>query len=146
MKGDINYMTRILCMSHGTLAKGMVETSKIILGAIDRLDYICAYVEGNNDVDVLIEEYLKEHRNEEIIVVTDIFGGSINNAWLNRIQSLSNIYLVSGMNLSFIIELMMGLNDDKVDIVKAVKGAIRVSKNSFLYCNELHLVQQHDDF
>ena len=53
-------------------SKGMIETLSIIVGDLDNIDFRCAYVDGNNDVEMIIDDYLKESMGNETIVVTDI--------------------------------------------------------------------------
>lgn len=140
-------MTRILCMSHGPLAKGMVETAQIIVGQVSHLNSICAYVDGNNDIESLIDEYIEKNQEEELVVVTDIFGGSINNAWLNRVQEQKNIFLIAGMNLSFLIELLMKINNGgNKDVEKSITEAMEASRENFIYCNAMNQEIHLDDF
>ena len=136
---------KILCMSHGPLAKGMVETTEFIVGKSNEIDYLCAYMDGSNDIDFMITNYLDQHNKESIIVITDIFGGSINNEWLKHLSKNDNIHLISGMNLSFIIELIMKTNST-FPIEEIIKDAMQTSKESFIYCNSITYDQVMDDF
>lgn len=130
-------MRQILCMSHGPLAKGMIETLSIIVGDLDNIDFRCAYVDGNNDVEMIIDDYLKESMGNETIVVTDIFGGSINNEWLRRLPDLSKVYLISGMNLSLLVDLYLKfqlVSSDQIEEI--IDHAIQASSGSIKFCNQ----------
>ena len=140
-------MRQILCMSHGPLAKGMIETLSIIVGDLDNIDFRCAYVDGNNDVEMIIDDYLKESMGNETIVVTDIFGGSINNEWLRRLPDLSKLYLISGMNLSLLVDLYLKfqlVSSDQIEEI--IDHAIQASSGSIKFCNQLDYEQTVDDF
>ena len=62
---------KILCMSHGTMAQGVVQSAKMIVGDVKFLDYINAYVDGNDDIEKKIVDYLNQNRGQTIIVCTD---------------------------------------------------------------------------
>ena len=97
---------KILCMSHGTMAQGVVQSAKMIVGDVKFLDYINAYVDGNDDIEKKIVDYLNQNRGQTIIVCTDIFGGSVNNNWMKYLNKEGNLYLIAGLSLPLIIELV----------------------------------------
>jgi fructoselysine and glucoselysine-specific PTS system IIA component len=139
-------MRRILCMSHGPLAKGMIESLSFIVGNLENVDFRCAYINGNNDIEKIIDDYLKEFSESEIIVVTDIFGGSINNEWLRRLPRLSNVYLISGMNLSLLVDLYLKLKLASTDkIEELIEHAIETSASSIKFCNQVNYYEQTAD-
>ncbi|HGF7712567.1 TPA: PTS sugar transporter subunit IIA, partial [Enterococcus faecium] len=81
-----------------------------------------------------INDLMMKTEEKEVIVITDIFGGSVNNEFLRYIEQ-SNFYLISGLNLSFLIELItqMGSSEETVAIIKqSLKDSIR----SIQFCNE----------
>lgn len=134
-------------MSHGEMAGGVVQSAKLIVGDVDYLEHINAYVDENNDVDKLIDEYLRKNKGETIIVVTDIFGGSVNNSWLKRLNSVKNLYLVSGMSLQLIIQLVLSIDSqNNADVKKTIKDALALTKQGFKFCNEIDLNSGTDEF
>ena len=75
----------------------------------DRIYTICAYLEDKVTLESQIEELFSRCADtDEIIVATDIFGGSVNNEFLARIRK-QNFWLVSGMNLPMIVQLTICL-------------------------------------
>lgn len=134
-------------MSHGEMAGGVIQSAKLIVGDVDYLEHINAYVDENNDVDKLIDEYLRKNKGETIIVVTDIFGGSVNNSWLKRLNSVKNLYLVSGMSLQLIIQLVLSIDSqNNADVKKIIKDALALTKQGFKFCNEIDLNSGTDEF
>ncbi|WP_368250709.1 PTS sugar transporter subunit IIA [Enterococcus sp. 2201sp1_2201st1_B8_2201SCRN_220225] len=138
-------MTKVLCMSHGPLARGMVETAQFIIGKNQCLEYLCAYIDGNDDLEKTISGYLAANNKEPLIVVTDIFGGSINNEWMKYISSNSSIHLVAGMNLSLVIELAVKL-DTQQNLNQLVQEAIKTSSQGLIYCNQLSYEEENEEF
>lgn len=140
-------MRRILCMSHGPLAKGMIETLKFIVGDVQNIDTLCAYVDGNNDVEQMIDRYLSQNSENELIVLTDIFGGSINNEWLKRLPELENVYLISGVNLSLLVDIYLKCqNAATMKLPEIIDHAIQSSSEAIKFCNSLNYEQVTDEF
>lgn len=136
-------MRKIVLASHGLLANGMKHTVEMILGVQDQLFTLCAYMEENDHTKELIKNIITEKKeDEELIVVTDIFGGSINNEFMNYLHDYS-FYLVSGMNLPLIVELISASNDDNIgQIIQSYEE----NRNHFVkYCNALIKTAQSAD-
>ncbi|WP_081607025.1 PTS sugar transporter subunit IIA [Ligilactobacillus pobuzihii] len=142
----INNM-KILCMSHGEMAEGVVQSAKMIVGDVDYLDYVNAYVDEDIDVDRQIKRYLAENAGQTIIVCTDIFGGSVNNNWLRYMQQEKNIYLIAGLSLPLLIELVLGLDKQSNENINTIiERATENAKNSVKFCNEIDFEVAKDDF
>lgn len=138
---------KILCMSHGTMAEGVVQSAKMIVGDVKFLDYINAYVDGNDDIEKKIVDYLNQNRGQTIIVCTDIFGGSVNNNWMKYLNTEGNLYLIAGLSLPLIIELVLKIEQKSQDnINKIIKRSIKSAKDSVKFCNELNLDIKRDEF
>lgn len=139
-------MRKVLCFSHGWLAKGMVETVKMIAGDFANLDYYCAYTKEDEDVEKEIDQIIQANENHELFVVSDIFGGSVNNEWMKRINKDNNIHLISGMNLAFLIDLLVQLSNEEADSQTAIVQAMASANDGFTYCNQLQLNMTEDEF
>lgn len=100
-------MRRYLIASHGVFASGIKSSAEIILGKCDNLDTIDAYVEENrpikNELDAILE---KVADSDEMIVFTDLMGGSVTNAVVLAMAQRPNVYILSGMNLPLIVEVL----------------------------------------
>ncbi|KRK09482.1 PTS sugar transporter subunit IIA [Ligilactobacillus pobuzihii] len=134
-------------MSHGEMAEGVVQSAKMIVGDVDYLDYVNAYVDEDIDVDRQIKRYLAENAGQTIIVCTDIFGGSVNNNWLRYMQQEKNIYLIAGLSLPLLIELVLGLDKQSNENINTIiERATENAKNSVKFCNEIDFEVAKDDF
>lgn len=132
-------MRTILLASHSYLAKGMKDTVEMILGKQDNLDILCAYMEEDFDIQTEIKKRLiPKNSNQEQIIITDVFGGSVNNEFVTAIgqRNQTNIHLVSGMNLGLIMSLITSLSSKK-DISDLIDNAIEESKGMILNNNKL---------
>lgn len=98
-------MRRIIVATHGKLAEGFMTSIKLIGGNTSNMVFLNAYVENTN-IDEDIKEIMKMPVDEEIIVCTDLLGGSINQKFIPYLGR-ENFYLVTGINLAFVLGLSM---------------------------------------
>lgn len=145
-------MRTILLASHSYLAKGMKDTVEMILGKQDNLDILCAYIEEDFNIQEEINKRLvNKDSDQELIIITDVFGGSVNNEVITAIgqKNQANIHLISGMNLGLIMGLLTSLDSPK-DTSDLIDNAIEESKrmilnnNQFIFQNTVDVVL--DDF
>ena len=131
-------MTRkLLIATHSTLADGIRGALALLAGEQDRISTLCAYVEQITEVETPIREIISVLRpDEELVVLTDVFGGSVNNEFMKYLQT-GKLHLISGVNLSLAVEIAMALSLPEEEFVKAVKAAIEIAKEQIQYCNEL---------
>lgn len=126
-------MRKILLASHGKFAEGIYNTLQIILGKDINVTTISAYVNGKDDLEGLVNPHIHElNHDDELIVVTDLFGGSVNNEFMKHTCN-AQVHLVSGMNLHLLIELITSQNPNTKELIKY---AIEQSKETIKYCNE----------
>jgi fructoselysine/glucoselysine PTS system EIIA component len=139
---------KFLLASHGYLAKGILNSINIIMGDVEHVDTLCAYVDENNDIDQLVDQTIKkmkEDTNFEWIVITDIFGGSVNNSFMNKLDE-HDFHLISGLNLTLLIDLFSNQNANK-SAKELIEQSVEISKSTIKYCNELRNSKiAEDDF
>lgn len=96
---------KIILASHGELAKGMKNTLNMIVGDQANIKAYSAYDEENIDFVSDINKEIQNRNDEELIIVTDVMGGSVNNAMTELVLKNPDVFLVTGMNLPFILSL-----------------------------------------
>ena len=87
-------MKHYVLASHGGFSKGIYESIQIIIGEQPNIHIVQAFVEGNNDITSLVEETLAAIPPEdEVIVCSDVFGGSVNNVFVGRgpLEKMGNL-------------------------------------------------------
>ncbi|MEA4945466.1 MAG: hypothetical protein VB080_13650 [Propionicimonas sp.] len=122
-------MTRILLASHGRLADGMRDSLTMIIGPVDALESFCAYTTPGEDVPQEVRQYVEGiDPDDELLVVTDLFGGSITNEF-QRYLGTPGLHIVAGMNLALVLELVTGrdrpVKDLLSDVITNARSAIR---------------------
>ena len=115
---------KILVVSHGDIAKGFCETAKKFFGASE---IYYANVDLETGVKGLVEDvekYLEDWKDEQVVICSDLKGGSAN-------QTIANY--ISGTNLSLILQLMLA-QDVTTDSLHMM---IEESKNDIVLVNDI---------
>ena len=138
-------MRNFILATHGNFAKGIKSSLDIIYGETDNVFCICAYMDEEVQLKSQIEETMsKLNPEKEVIFITDIFGGSVNNELLSYVSS-NSIHLIAGLNLPLLIELISS-SDYIEDTKLLINSAIESSKMSIQYCNEtINKYSEEDD-
>lgn len=99
-------MRKFLIASHALLAQGFLSATNLICGEKTQVDFINAYVDESS-LKTQLEQYFSNVKEEdEIIVMTDLVFGSVNNECVPYIAS-HGIKLISGINLAFLLSILM---------------------------------------
>ena len=108
---------------------------ELVTGEQNSVSTLCAYTNDMTEVETPIKEIIDALcDDEELIVTTDIFGGSVNNEFMKYL-SKSNIHLIAGVNLPLLFELIMNLESENT--VQMIENAIQKAKEQLQYCNPL---------
>ncbi len=139
-------MRYLLFASHGKLAEGILHSVEMITGKQENVWTISAYVDEEKDLHSQISDVInKLGKEDELIVVSDIFGGSVNNEFMNLLGD-KRIHLIAGLNLPLVIELV-SMRNMETDTLRLIKTALSNSKNSIKYCNlEIEIDTEDEEF
>lgn len=134
-------MKRFVIASHGNFAAGILDSLELIMGKQDNFESFCAYRDGENDIRDRVKQLIDEKDpDEDLIVVTDLFRGSVNNEFMNYIQR-DGVYVVAGMNLSLLLELLVNQEEDSPVMIQE---AIKTAQETIIYCNDREEVKDED--
>ncbi|MGL4862176.1 MAG: PTS sugar transporter subunit IIA [Cetobacterium sp.] len=128
-------MIQFIVATHGKFAEGIKTSIELIIGNIDNLEILNCYITQNFNLKEEVEFILKKYPKEELIVLTDIFGGSVNNEFLENISNYKNLNIISGVNLPLILTLIEKQNDYD-NIKELIRESIEECSNSLIYCND----------
>lgn len=126
--------TQIILASHGKFASGILNSLQLICGENQSIRAIDCYVEETFDLSETVSQTMKQYQGNEVVVVTDIFGGSVNNEFLQYLGQ-SDFYLISGLNLPLLIELVTQI-DSKKPMSELISRILISSKETIQFCNE----------
>lgn len=133
-------MNKILICSHGSLSSGLLNSLKIIVGNVKNIDALTFY-ENQDGVEDLkkLEEYFKSNVENNIIVMTDLFGGSVNQEIIKLSSKYNNIRIVTGVNFPLLLDLSFRLENGISDgeLSSAIEEAkkqlmlVKLDQNTF---------------
>jgi fructoselysine and glucoselysine-specific PTS system IIA component len=128
-------MRKFLIATHGTFSAGAKSSLEMIIGSVENLFIIQAYIDGNKDIENEIKTIAGQVSDkDELIVFTDILGGSVTNQLLQQIIS-PNVHVVSGFNLPLLIDVIMG--DEVTPAAEIIEGAIINAREQIVYVTKL---------
>jgi fructoselysine and glucoselysine-specific PTS system IIA component len=134
---------KFLIATHGTFAAGVKSSLDLIIGAMDNVFLIQAYVDENKSIESEINEIMAQvGENDELVVLADILGGSVTNMLLQHALR-PNVHIVSGFNLPLAIEILMA--DATEPIEEVISQAIDNAKEQMVYVNKLLSTQNTTD-
>lgn len=135
-------MKGIILLSHGPMAKGLYETTQWFFGnEIEQYEYLCLQEEDKQDdfMHKVKEKIAKVDTGEGVILFTDLFGGTPCNSCIDLMSD--DIQLISGMNLTIVLELLGNRLSNTYDIEKL----LATGKDGLLHVNTYHM-DTDDDF
>lgn len=134
-------MKRFVIATHGNFAAGILDSLELIMGKQENFEAFCAYRDGENDIKERVRRLIESKKpDEDLIVVTDLFRGSVNNEFMGY-TDVPGVYVVAGMNLALLLE--MQVNQDE-DTPAMIRDAIRTAQETIVCCNEKTKVQDED--
>ncbi len=102
-----NIMKKFVVASHARLATGFQSTIELFAGSEHDITYISAYVD-EVDLDVEVDKFISNlSDDDQAVIFTDMFGGSVNQKFVIASQNKANIFVVAGMNLPVILEIIL---------------------------------------
>ena len=102
---------KLLIATHSVFADGIKNAMELVTGEQNSVSTLCAYTNDMTEVETPIKEIIDALcDDEELIVTTDIFGGSVNNEIMNL---------------------------ESENTVQMIENAIQNAKEQLQYCNPL---------
>lgn len=124
-------MIGLIIVSHGKLSQGLLESAELIAGKQENIR-VLSFNYGDNLMDLIskVNQLIIEFSvDSEVLVLTDLLGGSPSNATAANMQNLK-FRCITGVNLPMLLQAIILRNDDvKLDeiydeIFKAGKEGI----------------------
>ncbi len=125
---------KLILASHGKFASGILSSLQLICGTNQNISTLDCYLTEDFDLSTAVKEIMSKNQEEEVVVITDLFGGSVNNEFLKYIHR-QNFYLVAGLNLPFLIDFVtkFELTDS---LFQLIQQTLETSKKSIQFCNQ----------
>jgi len=100
-------MVGVLIITHGNLAKELLEAAKIIVGNVEStIDVSIGWDDDVQQARTKVEDAMKKVSDgESVIILTDMFGGTPTNISLSFLTQ-GRVEVVTGVNLPMIIKTL----------------------------------------
>lgn len=135
-------MRQILIASHAHFAPGILESVEFLAGKKGNMRAIPFFVDGNNDVAEKASQVMAGLSDgDDLVVCTDLLGGSVNNEFLKAAQTNDNVYLVTNMNLPLLLQL--ALADEGQDTAEMLREIVESEDTRVKFVNDM--VSENDE-
>jgi mannose/fructose-specific phosphotransferase system component IIA len=136
---------QVVVATHAEMATGIKKTTEFIMGDQPNLHAFPAYSPGNENFLEKLTSFIEHHRNESVVVFTDIIGGSVNSQVTQMLSRFDKVYLIAGVNLPMVIQLLLTHEDTGIETIHKV---IAEGREGIRFVNEelQGVVSDFDDF
>lgn len=130
-------MREIYIASHGRYAEGIISGLNLLIGEDHGVIPICAYcgeIGSTAELGIHFETIASEaaRRGNELVLFTDMQGGSVNNTAVQLMVKYPHMHVISGANLIMLMEFCMSEHAGTED---RLQDAIRAATDAMQYMN-----------
>ena len=146
-------MIGILVISHGLLAQGLYESTKLFINDLENVEVVILEETDTPQAfySKLENKILKISDEHGILILSDILGGTTTNQALLLLQKKMNIKIVTGVNLVMLIEALITRNNIfdldilSKQVLETGQKSITILDNSSLTSNSEISLDDLDD-
>ena len=129
---------KYLVATHGTFSKGIIDSLKLIAGEDIEIDCFSMTKEkSSDDAEAEMTAYLEQNQDQTLIVLTDVFGGSVANLFTNHLLNGYEFQLITGVNLPMLLSLILSEETAELSVEDWVLRGIEEGKKVMLHINQL---------
>ena len=116
---------KYLIATHGEFSKGIIDSVQLIIGEDTAIDYFCMTKSKE------VKQYLVGIDEEPLIVLTDVFGGSVANLFTEFLLEGYDFQLITGVNLPMLLNLFLS----EGSIQDRINNSLEEAKRGILHVN-----------
>lgn len=131
-------MRHVIIASHHRFAEGLLDTLEFI-GGVEGVTAISAYVDETPLEDQVAEAFANVGPDDEVLVLTDIMQGSVNQAFAPYMGE--HVFLVAGVNVALSLELTL---DPTPLTAERIEEAVLMAAQSMRLMNT-YVVEDDDE-
>ena len=96
---------KILILSHDKFGQELYNTAKMMVGEMEEIYYFnFLKTMSFEELESKVKDFIKKNKKSEILIFTDIFGGSCSNICTSILNKFNNVKIFSGVNLGLLLE------------------------------------------
>ncbi|NDL62129.1 PTS sugar transporter subunit IIA [Acerihabitans arboris] len=132
-------MREVFIASHGQYAEGIISGLDLLIGSDHGITPICAYCGDIGSTADLAQRFNAialeaARRGNELVLFTDMQGGSVNNTAVQVMMDYPHMHVISGANLIMLMEFCMS---ERTETAARVADAIHMATQAMQYMNTL---------
>lgn len=127
-------MINLLIVTHGDFGKELLRSSEIIIGKIENAEAISFNLgDSYEQLAKVVEDTIDKLSTKDLIVFTDMYGGSPFNAVSRAIKN-RNFYHITGINFPLFLDI--AVNRTSYSMEDIAEKIIKNGKKSIVFINE----------
>jgi PTS system mannose-specific IIA component len=129
-------MITLVILTHGSLGLELLKTAEMIIGKQDAVEILSIHSGTTlSELAEKLDKLVEKHKNDGIIIITDMFGGSPSNIAMAYLVN-DNVEVITGVNLPMLIKIFSTRNN--VETPKELcKMASEAGKNSIIIAGDI---------
>ncbi len=143
VEGVLEMKRGFIIASHRTLSAGLVETLRFFAGDDLNIEVVTAYMTNAPVDEDLKQAVAKFDENEELIILTDLMAGSVNQKAAMYLQR-PHTHLLTGMNLPLAMAFIMEPANQYLT-TERVAAIVKDAQKQIVYVNQLNLEGEDDE-
>ena len=120
-------MLRALLVTHGDLARALLETAQGIVGSVEGVETLTNHGLSRDRLAQAVEERVAAWAGEGGVVLTDIMGGSCTQAALLGVAEGRQVAVISGVNLPMLVDFLV--NRGAYDVSRMSERLVEKGRN-----------------
>jgi mannose/fructose/sorbose-specific phosphotransferase system IIA component len=130
-------MKHFLIATHGELSKAFIETVELIAGKSTNVSYFgMTKLKSGDMAKEELEKILRNKKeDEQFIVLTDVYGGSVTNICTELLLEKNDFDVVTGLNLPMILTMI--LSGEETSIEDTITEGVRAAQEGIIHINKL---------
>jgi len=127
-------MIGVVVVTHGSLASALIEAAEMTLGHQEMVRAVTfSRREGGEDLSSQMARALQDMSSlEDILILTDMKGGSAYNASRMLISDDRRIHLITGANLAVLLEVLI-LRKNTTDLKEVASLAAKKGRDNIAH-------------
>ena len=133
-------MKNIVLVTHGGFATGIVTSLELVYGKSENLETVT--IHSSETLKEIIkniqDKIIGFNNNLPTVIITDIAGGSTTQAALEILSSNENIYLLTGLSLGLLLEVVLAdMTDSDEENKEILREIIENTRQTINFVNDL---------
>lgn len=115
-------MENIVLVSHGSMADGVKSSLEMIIGIQEHI-FTVSLRDDIEQFELDLNKIMNKLKGN-VLIITDILGGTPSNVSINKYLLKENINIISGMSLPLVLEATLNSNLTKEELILTAKKSI----------------------